>query len=341
MIVALFLVIFAVFIAVNELTIKHYDDGEIYFDYPQNWQIKPGSNPSVIAAFFDPYSGLNVTVNKQVIPPGYKYPENFILNTTESVNSGFKLTSHRTFNLNGNPAYENIYCINSKGNLILRKEIWLPKNGNIYSIIYSYNEASIKPVFIDQMVKYTRNIVSGNQTETHYGDINPFNLNSLVDESITSWGFGVLIKDFNVYSISKPANTPFWAGVSIPAINVSWGVRPDTVNGYNSVYHYNESFYPVQIGTVGLLGHHTLYSAPFNKIDQLKPGDKVVVDDYLSQERYIYQVVSNGDIKWDYQINPIKFPGGSSDLTLVTCYPPGTTDAAWMVHCKLISIKPL
>ncbi|MGZ7068969.1 MAG: class E sortase, partial [Methanobacterium sp.] len=129
--------------------------------------------------------------------------------------------------------------------------------------------------------------------------------------------------------------------VSIPAINTSWGIRSDTVNGYNSTYHYNESFYPSQNGTMGLLGHHTLYSAPFAKIDRLKPGDQVIIADYLTQKKYIYRVVSNGDIKWDYQTNPIKFPNGSTDLTLVTCYPPGTTNAAWMVHCKLSFIELL
>jgi len=92
---------------------------------------------------------------------------------------------------------------------------------------------------------------------------------------------------------------------------------------------------------MGLLGHRTIFSAPFKNIDQLKPEDEVVINDYLTQRKYIYQVVSNGDIKWDYKTDPIKFPPEDNNLTLVTCYPPGTTQAAWMVHCKLIRIKPL
>lgn len=338
------LVIFAaVYMAINQEATKNFNDGEISFDYPQDWQMKPGGNPSIIASFYDTNSGLNVTVNKQVIPPGYQYPNNFIFNTTEAFNSGFRLLSHKIYDLNGDTAYDNIYYINSNGSIYLREEIWLQKNGNLYSIIYTHKESSFKPLNAD-LCKNIINIPPEEDLKENSANqlnINYFDLKSSMDDTITRSGFEVLLKNFKVNSVSIPAKTPFMADVSIPAINVDWGVRPDTVNGYNSVYHYNESYYPSQDGMIGLLGHRSLYSAPFAKIDQLKPGDLVIISDYLTQKKYIYQVVSNGDIKWDYKTDPIKFPGGNTDLILVTCYPPGTTDAAWIVHCRLNYIEPL
>lgn len=291
---------------------KHYDDGEISFDYPRDWSVKPGSNPSQVV-LFQPSSNSNITINKQVIPPGYQSPKNYILNSTTASNSGFNLISHSTKNLNQDDAYENTYSIDSDGSTYLQKEVLIPKNGNLYSIIYTQQMISDNPLdYLD-----SRSIL------------------------ITNHGFDTIVKNFKVEPVLIPSKTPFWGSVSIPTLDVNWGIRSDTVNGYNSVFYYSESSYPDHNGTMGLLGHRTIYSAPFRNIDQLNVGDEVVINDYLTQRKYIYQVVSNGDIKWDYKTNPIKFPRGDNNLTLVTCYPPGTTQAAWMVHCKLISIKPL
>ncbi|MEN6592515.1 MAG: sortase [Methanobacterium sp.] len=128
------------------------------------------------------------------------------------------------------------------------------------------------------------------------------------------YGFEVIKNNFKVNSVLIPAKTPFWGSVSIPTHHVNWGIRSDTVNGYNSVYYYSESSYPDRNSTMGLLCHRTSFSAPFRNIDQLKPGDEVVINDYLTQRKYIYQVVSNRDIKWGYKTDPIKFPPGEKTI---------------------------
>ena len=317
-IISLLAIIAIFFVALSLGTTRHYDDGEISFDYPQSWTNVTPSNPSEVITFSDQGSGLNVTVTKVVTPPGYNSPKNYVFNNSEFSNSGFKLISQEVFNLNGRTAYENVYQINSGNSSILRKEVWIESNQTIYSIVYTFN-----------------------RTSKNSSGADFYNLKSTMDESFTSCNFDWLIKSFKVNS-TKPPSSPFWADVNIPSIGVKWGIRSDTVNGYGSVYHYNESYYAGQNGTFGLLGHHTLYSAPFDKIDQLKPGDEVIIDDYLSQKKYIYQVTSNGqDIRFDYKTNPITFPGGETDLFLVTCFPPGTTEAAWIVHCKLSFVEPL
>lgn len=125
----------------------------------------------------------------------------------------------------------------------------------------------------------------------------------------------------------------------IPKLNVSASIRSDTVNAYNAVYHYPTSVQPGQSGECGILGHRTKYSGLFKNIASLKSGDQAIIKDVSSKKQYVYQVTSNGDdIRWDYKTNPIRFSQeGQSRLLIVTCYPPGKKEAAWITHFKMVS----
>ena len=129
----------------------------------------------------------------------------------------------------------------------------------------------------------------------------------------------------------------------IPKIGVDCNIRSDTVNAYNAVYHYPESVNPGQNGQCGFLSHRTKFSGLFGKLGTLKVGDEVIVKDYSSNKKYTYKVTSNGnDIRWDYENNPIQFDqSGDARLFLVTCYPPGRKQAAYITHCKLASTTSL
>lgn len=129
----------------------------------------------------------------------------------------------------------------------------------------------------------------------------------------------------------------------IPKLQVDCQIRSDTVNAYDSVYHYPQSAAFGQPGEAGILGHRTTYSGLFRNIGDLVPGDQVIIKDSLLKKKYVYEVTSNGnDIRWDYQTNPIRFSlSGDPRLLLVTCYPPGEKEAAYIVHCKLVSKSQL
>ncbi len=133
------------------------------------------------------------------------------------------------------------------------------------------------------------------------------------------------------------------AQLIIPKLDVEGIIRSDTVNGYNTVYHYPESVNPGQSGECGLLSHRTKYSGLFGKLGTLKVGDTVIINDYTNSKKYVYKVTSNGnDIRWDYKKNPIQFDQtGESRLLLITCYPPGKKQAAYITHCKLVSTTSL
>lgn len=215
--------------------------------------------------------------------------------------TGMKFISYKTLDFNGTPVHRNVYQMDMNGTTVQRTEMWIGKNDALYSIIYTTSNLKL-------------------------------NENSPEIEALT--------KNFTVGNATMQ-NTEVWGEVSIPTQGVNWDIRQDTVNAMGSVYHYTESFYTGQNGTVGLLGHHTRYSAPFANINLLKNGDQVIITDYLTQKKYIYQVTSNGDIKGDYKTNPITFPAGTYELTLVTCYPPGYMSAAYMTHCKLMAVEPI
>jgi len=125
----------------------------------------------------------------------------------------------------------------------------------------------------------------------------------------------------------------------IPKLGLDCTIRSDTVNAYNAVYRYPESVYPGQPGECGLLGHRTTYSGPFENLGSLKPGDEVIIKDLNKRKKYVYTVTSNGDdIRWDYKTNPVRFAQkGEARLLLMTCYPPGQKEAAYITHCKLVS----
>jgi len=129
----------------------------------------------------------------------------------------------------------------------------------------------------------------------------------------------------------------------IPKLNISANIRSDTVNAYNAVYHYPNSVMPGEPGECGILGHRTRYSGLFTNIASLKVGDQAIIKDFSKKKKYTYELTSNGnDIRWDYKTNPLRFSQeGQARLLIVTCYPPGKKEAAWITHFKLVSSSDL
>ena len=81
--------------------------------------------------------------------------------------------------------------------------------------------------------------------------------------------------------------------------------------------HYPGTAMPGQIGNTVISGHRTTYGAPFNRLDELKVGDEILVYDRTGPFKYI---VSENKI-----VSPtaVEVLNTSSDarLTLTTCHP--------------------
>lgn len=316
------LVIVALVISVTSgsanIETKHYQNGEISFNYPSSWQQVAGQGSQVVA-FKDPETGMNITVSRQVMPAGYNTTSDFVPALVKETESNLKLTSSNKIDINGTSGYDNTYQVQKNGSTTQQRELWVNKNGALYSVIFSYPQEGFK-------VESLLNGFKG---------------------SGSSAAFDVVKNSLKINS-AKLADMPAFGTVSIPRTGVTWNIRSDTLNAMGAVYHYSapddtlpKSFYPGQLGSVGLLGHHTRYSAPFNYIENIKVGDKIYINDYLTQKKYTYQVVSNNDIRYDYTTNLIQFPAGKKELVLGTCWPPGYTSAERYVHCNLSAVDPL
>lgn len=109
------------------------------------------------------------------------------------------------------------------------------------------------------------------------------------------------------------------ARMSIPKIGVDQIVvegvsRDDLKKGPG---HYPQTPMPGQPGNSAIAGHRTTYGQPFNRIDELVPGDEIVVTTLQGTFRY---EVSGTEIVFPDQVEVID-DQGDDRLTLTSCHP--------------------
>jgi sortase A len=98
--------------------------------------------------------------------------------------------------------------------------------------------------------------------------------------------------------------------------------------------HYPETPLPGQEGNAAIAGHRTTYGAPFNRIDELDPGDEVFVQTVQGRFRYIVRDTDDageiledgaGDGDGEMIVKPTQVEvledKGDNRLTLTACHP--------------------
>lgn len=87
-------------------------------------------------------------------------------------------------------------------------------------------------------------------------------------------------------------------------------------------------------GNTVISGHRTTYGAPFNRLDELEPGDRITLD-MPGGARLVYRVA---DV---YVVDPatieVAYPTDASQLTLTTCTPTGTARYRLVVQAEQVS----
>jgi sortase A len=81
--------------------------------------------------------------------------------------------------------------------------------------------------------------------------------------------------------------------------------------------HYPATPLPGQLGNAAIAGHRTTYGAPFNRLDELVPGDPILVQTLAGQFRYTMTeqlIVSPKEVS-------VLDPTAEASLTLTTCNP--------------------
>jgi sortase A len=109
------------------------------------------------------------------------------------------------------------------------------------------------------------------------------------------------------------------ARLEIPAIGVDWivvaGVRVEDLQ--RGPGHYPDTPRPGQEGNVAIAGHRTTYGAPFAEINELEPGDEIVLTTFTG--RFVYRMSGQRIVPpTDASVlDPTPFPV----LTLTSCHP--------------------
>jgi len=103
--------------------------------------------------------------------------------------------------------------------------------------------------------------------------------------------------------------------------------------------HYPGTAMPGQAGNAGIAGHRTTYGAPFNRIDELLPGDEIKVA--TAQGQFTYKVIpapGQTEQAW-YVVKPSQVEVldqvGDNRLTLTACHPKYSARERIIVHAVL------
>lgn len=98
--------------------------------------------------------------------------------------------------------------------------------------------------------------------------------------------------------------------------------------------HFPDTPLPGQLGNSALAGHRTTSGAPFSDIDQLQPGDEIIVT-MIDGDRFVYEVrdtiIVNPD---DYWVVGTDDPT-VAELTLTSCHPKFTSNKRIAVRAFL------
>ena len=133
------------------------------------------------------------------------------------------------------------------------------------------------------------------------------------------------------------------ARIEIPAIDVDKtvveGVRVSDLR--KAPGHYPATPMPGQAGNVAIAGHRTTYGAPFGDIDQLAPGDEIVIT--TIQGEFTYLVVEQGNGYGHLIVAPSAvevldqdFRDHPNRLTLTACHPKGSARQRIIVVAELV-----
>lgn len=124
--------------------------------------------------------------------------------------------------------------------------------------------------------------------------------------------------------------------IGLQRVMVEGVAKPDLKKGPG---HYPGTPLPGQAGNSGIAGHRTTYGAPFNRIDELVPGDEVVIT--TAQGRFVYEVIPAPDDAsraW-YIVDPsdvsVLDDKGDDRITLTACHPEYSARQRIIVNARL------
>ena len=102
--------------------------------------------------------------------------------------------------------------------------------------------------------------------------------------------------------------------------------------------HYPDTPLPGQLGNASIAGHRTTYGAPFFDVDQLRPGDELIVT-MVTGDQFVYEVTGSEIVSAsDYWVIATSDPTIAT-LTLTSCHPKYTARDRIVIHSVLNPAK--
>ena len=99
--------------------------------------------------------------------------------------------------------------------------------------------------------------------------------------------------------------------------------------------HYPDTPLPGEPGNVAIAGHRTTYGRPFQRMDELVAGDKVILTTPIA--RHVYEITGPPFVVEPTDWSPIEeFPAQGSFLTLTSCHPEGSADYRIIARARLV-----
>ena len=125
------------------------------------------------------------------------------------------------------------------------------------------------------------------------------------------------------------------ARIEIPSIGldakVVSGVQPADLKAGPG--HYPDTPMPGQLGNSAIAGHRTTYGQPFFDLDQVEPGDEIVLT--TVQGRFVYRMTSNEVVGASQSDVVATTDPDVARLTLTTCHPRYTAAQRLIVFAEL------
>ncbi|MBX6765582.1 MAG: class E sortase [Actinomadura rubrobrunea] len=107
--------------------------------------------------------------------------------------------------------------------------------------------------------------------------------------------------------------------------------------------HYPGTAMPGEVGNFVVSGHRTTYSAPFNRIGELRRGDRILID--TRRRQFVYQVTGREIVKPDdveviapVPNHPHRRPTERL-ITLTTCHPKYSAAERLIVFGRLVETR--
>lgn len=132
--------------------------------------------------------------------------------------------------------------------------------------------------------------------------------------------------------------------ISIPSIHASYVVVKGTGEpelelgpGVYSKSQYPTTFFPGAGDVTAIAGHRTTWLEPFRHIDELRPGDRILLT--MPYGRFVYRV-SRHQIVPEADTEAAVAPSRTPHIVLSACWPLFSAEKRILVFGRLLSVQP-